>query len=163
MLSRPAMSSYFIFFWIALFLTVAIAFRWGGKRERQGAAALLIAAVLSLLVWLQGSRYATVSVARVLIDLGLIVGFATIAASTSRWWPRWALAFLIISGLSHLAKLLDANLWRLGYQLMTMMSGLPTLAAVLWGSYQQTRDAKRKCWPASYRTYRFARKKRLRN
>lgn len=115
-------------FWLSLMALSAAAARWGEWPERTTAALYVAAAALTSLVRPSFSlRYAHVELSVLAVDLSLLVGLTLVAVRCGQWWILCAAALQFLTVLSHVAKTLNPDLWRLGYQIMATWSALPAL------------------------------------
>lgn len=130
----------FALFWLLL-ITAFLYARWrGGLPERQAALSLLTAALLTIAYRSNVSaRYASIDPGVVIIDVTLLATLFTIAAQADRGWPIPLAALQAITVLGHFCKLVNPELWRLGYALMTTAPAYPGLVVLLIGTYRHQR------------------------
>lgn len=124
-------------FWVILIATCACALVRGGWAERRVAALLPAAAVLTALVrgpWV--SRYSTLELRVALVDVALLAALVVVAMRAGRVWPIALCALQAVTVLGHLGKLLDPDLWRLGYALMIMAPAYPGLLLLAGGTWR---------------------------
>lgn len=108
--------------WAVAIAGAALAWRLGGRPERQ-AAGLLTAGYVSTLVLHPGSIDAVVAV-----DAAVAFGFVTLSMIYRRWWLLFASATSVLVVTSHLTVLADPDIyWRayIAYQ------SIPTLLTAL--------------------------------
>lgn len=124
-------------FWISLVGVCSYALARGGPAERRVAVMLAAAAVLTAAVrepW--ASRYSTLELRVALVDLALLAGLVVVAVRAGRVWPIALCALQAVTVLGHLGKLLDPDLWRLGYALMIMVPVFPGLVLLAVGTWR---------------------------
>jgi hypothetical protein len=83
----------------------------GGAPERIGATIFLAAALLSLaLSEPEGSRFDSVELGVLLVDLSVLAGFLMLALKANRFWPIWMSAMQGVQVLSHFAIAVNATI-----------------------------------------------------
>ena len=127
---------------LILFLIVwlgccAFALARGGAPERIAAAIFLAAALLSLAVEQpQGSRFDSVEVGVLVIDLAVLAGFLILSATANRFWPIWMAAMQGVQVLSHFAIAVNATIIPWAYWNAQTLWSYPMLGllalATLW-------------------------------
>lgn len=124
-------------FWLLL-ITACLCARWrGGLPEKQAALSLLVAALLTIAYRSNAAvRYSSLDIGVVLIDVGLLSALAIIAVRADRGWPIPLAALQAITVLGHFCKLVNPDLWRLGYALITTAPAYPGLVILLVGIYR---------------------------
>lgn len=130
----PLGIAYIFGFWLALPLTCAAAFRWGGAPERI-VGILFIAALLATKAMKSHFLGGFVSLeAGVLAVDGILLGsLVALSIRFQRGWLIWATSFHLVATLGHLSKLVNPELSSLAYGLMEGASGWPTLLALMVG------------------------------
>lgn len=130
-------------FWLLLVVACVYAQRRGGLPERVVAAQLLTAAVLTVLCRAGVSiRYSSIDLGVVLIDALLLIGLITVAVSVDRAWPIPLTSLQAIAVLGHFCKLVNPELWRLGYALMTTAPAYPAVILLIVGTYRHDQRAR---------------------
>jgi hypothetical protein len=127
---------------LILFLVVwlgccAYALVRGGAPERIGAAIFLVAALLSLAVSEpQGSRFDSVELGVLMVDLGVLAGFTALALKANRFWPIWMSGMQGVQVLSHFAIAVNATVIPWAYWNAQTLWSYPMLmllaAATAW-------------------------------
>jgi hypothetical protein len=86
-------------------------------------------------------RYASVELAILIIDAGMLLIFTGLALRTDRFWPLWVAALQVLAVLAHLAKLADPEMLRNGYGFVMAVWSYPQLLAIALGTraYGRTR------------------------
>ena len=131
------MSYYVLLFWLLLPVVAILAATRGGRPEWIGAALYIGAAILTLVWRTQGQqRWVRMESGVLAIDLALLVAMLVLALRSDRWWPMIATAFLTLSMMAHLAKMMNPDFSRLAYALMAGASSYPVvvtlLVALIW-------------------------------
>lgn len=131
------MSYYVMIFWLLLPVVGGMAAIWGGRPERIGAGLYIAAAILTLMWRTHGhQRWVGIETGVLTIDLLLLVAMLILALRSDRWWPMIATAFLSLSMMAHMAKVMDPGFSRLAYALMAGASSYPVvltlMIAILW-------------------------------
>ncbi len=129
--------AYAYVFWLLLPVVVFTAYRYGGKPEKEAATLYAVAAIMS--VFARMAHYGQVEIGLLVIDTLLFLGFGCIALRADRWWPLWLTSIQGLSVLSHLGKLVEPSLWRLGYQLMEQASSYPATIILLIATLRANR------------------------
>ncbi len=139
------MSPFLAFFWLVLLLLAGASARWGGPSERLVALMYVVAAVLTAATRSAFElRYQKVELTVFATDVLLFGGLAMVAVRTGRWWVICAAALQCLAMLSHLGKLLNPTLWRLGYQLMATWSAWPAVALLGVGIWTHAKSVTRR-------------------
>lgn len=107
---------------VALLLLVAfLAWRRGGKPEKQVASILVGMHAINLAHALLGggwTDYSELPGFRIALDaLGLLL-ITLVAVSADRWWPLWVASLQLVAVLAHVLRLIDAQLPQLIYIVM---------------------------------------------
>ena len=128
------MVAFFYAFVFTLFLGSIGAVMWGDRPEKIVAALLLGAFTMTILLRSPGAvRYANVETSVALVDIALFAALIIATIRYDRWWIPCASAFQLLAVISHIAKELNPNLWRLGYHVMETWSSLPIAALLVVG------------------------------
>jgi hypothetical protein len=122
-----------LFFVTLLLACLAYALLRGGWPERSGVLMLVVA---SALTFAAGSplqqRFASVETGVLIVDVGLLIAFLTLALTTDRYWPLWTTALQLLVVLAHLARWADPHMFRVGYGfIMAVWSYLQLLVMAL--------------------------------
>lgn len=109
----------------------------GGAPERIGATIFLTAALLSLAVEEpQGSRFDSIEIGVLIVDLGVLAGFTALALTASRFWPIWMSGMQGVQVLSHFAIAVNATVIPWAYWNAQTLWSYPMLmllaAATAW-------------------------------
>lgn len=109
----------------------------GGAPERIGATIFLAAALLSLAVSEPaGSRFDSVELGVLLVDLGVLAGFMALAIKANRFWPIWMSGMQGVQVLSHFAIAVNATVIPWAYWNAQTLWSYPMLvllaAATAW-------------------------------
>jgi hypothetical protein len=91
----------------ALFSVVGIAVSRGGREERIAAAGVLVAWLLTTIVYRTGLRETQWPV--LVIDSCLLVLYLWIALRSTRYWPLFTAGFKLLAVVTHIANYLDTG------------------------------------------------------
>ena len=107
----------------------------GGRPERVAAATMLVGCVLT---WAVNSplaiRYASVELSILMVDVAMLLIFATVALTSDRYWPIWVTALQLLVVLAHIARLADPDMLRSGYGFVMAVWSYPQLLAIALGT-----------------------------
>jgi hypothetical protein len=117
---------------LLLFLgSVSYALWKGGAPERVAAAILLAGVVLTATTQaFDTHRYATVQWGAAMVDVGVLIGFLSVALLSTRYWPMWLAALQIIQLCSDFAKLLP-GVAALTYAMASSLIGYPVALLII--------------------------------
>lgn len=94
-------------FLVLLLFSTVYALGRGGRPEKFGAAAMMIAALLSVLaVRPRGLRFQQVETGVLVIDTLLMLFFVWLSAKSTRFWPIWVSALLGAEVTVHIASMI---------------------------------------------------------
>jgi hypothetical protein len=129
--------------WLIVMALVALAtIRWGGKPERQVAAASAVAWVATRLVF-NTANYIDPQWGVLAVDVLFLLALTGVALTADRFWPMFAAAFQLIGVLVHLAITLDDGIRALAYiRGLVIWSYLVVLALAI-GTYFEWRRRRR--------------------
>lgn len=140
-------------FWLPLAFVAVYAGVRGSAPERMGAALLVAAASLTLLVRPdQVHRYGSVERGVLLVDMVLMLALVGLAVRANRLWPSILAALHGLTLLGHLGKAENPDLWALGYHLMITLPVLPGLAVLAAGVWSHDRRMRRSGSDPSWRS-----------
>lgn len=120
-------------FSVVLVTVSAFALFKGEEPERMGAGALLIAWLASANVYRLGLNLAPAALFA--IDLALLAALCVIAFRTGRQWPIWAVAFHLLSMLSHAVVILNVTGAGRGYVQALSIASLGVIGALAVGTF----------------------------
>ncbi len=127
-------------YWITVIFVCYYSFRFGGQPERAGAAIVIAASVLSVIVSaISRTNFHSVDQGLLLVDIATWALLMFLVLSTNRFWPLWATAFHSISLLTHAVILLDSRILPAAYAVGQTLWAYPVLAALLVGSERYRR------------------------
>ncbi len=127
-----------ILFWLLLVVSCGYAL-WRGRRYERIAALVFIAAtVLSIVMHspLQG-RYYGLEISDTVIDAGVLFAVVAIALVSDRFWPLWAAGLQLVDSMSHVMKVIDADLIPSVYGAAERFWSYPILLILLIGAWRQ--------------------------
>lgn len=131
-------------FWVPLLLVVAYAWRRGGAPERIVAAMLLTAAVATVVVRSDfATRFSWVHPQIVVVDVILFCGLLAVALRADRIWPMPLTALQGVTLMGHVGKILNPDLWSLGYAVMIALPVLPGITILAIGTWRHQRRVRR--------------------
>lgn len=131
-----------IYWFVAVSVTVAT-FDRGGKDERAGAIALLLASIASALAaWTVPvmQRLAPIQTMIFLIDVLLFCWFVWLALRSERFWSLWATAFSLIVVATHIAHFATPAIIPRAYILAQGFWAYPTWLVIALGTLHRPRS-----------------------
>lgn len=135
-----------IFFWCLLAASCGFALVKGGKHERLAALVFVTATLVSLLARSPvHSRYVSVEVSDLIVDLAVLGSLLVIALLSDRFWPLWVAGLQLTMTISHLLKAIEPDLMPLAYAAAQRFWSFPILIILLvgaWRHHRRTGDAK---------------------
>ncbi|NEX91685.1 hypothetical protein [Caulobacter sp. 17J65-9] len=126
----------------ATFLGCGFALWKGGKFEQAGAVLTFFAQVGAVLAQQDTSRLAPKDVIT-LIDIALLIGFGVVAWKSTRSWPIFAAAFMMIKMTAHVTSWLNLEIGTFAYISALNIADygvVTTLAIGTWNAWRE-RDA----------------------
>jgi hypothetical protein len=124
----------------------------GAWPERVGAAIILVGSALSTAA-MSGSKYASVEVGVLLVDVAALFAFLALAIRAERLWPLWVTALQIIGTAGHAVKLTDAEVIRTAYAIAMAVWSYPMWFLIVLGTWNHQRRLARfgvdKSWSSS--------------
>jgi hypothetical protein len=129
-----------ILFWLLLLASCGYAL-WRGRRYERIAALVFIAAtVLSVLGHSPlRLRYVGIETVDVIVDTAVLVAVVAIALASDRFWPLWVAGLQLVDSMSHLMKVIDAEIVPRVYAAAERFWSYPILAILLLGALRQHR------------------------
>jgi hypothetical protein len=124
---------------IATFLGCGFALWKGGKAEQAAAVITFFAQVGTVLAQEDTGIVAPKHIF-MLIDLGLLIGFAVLAWKSTRSWPIFAVAFLMIKMVAHASSLLHVSIGNFAYISALNIADygvVTTLAVGAWNAWRE--------------------------
>lgn len=123
-------------------IVCGFAFLRGGRPEKIGAAANLVASLLTFGLRLSHiTRGAPAELAVLAIDTGVLASFFWLAVRTVRYWPVWAFGFALADVFVSLAGGLIPNTPLFAYQTGLGIYAYLALAALALGTFRLPRHA----------------------
>lgn len=134
MLPRPT-------YFILLTLCWIYALLRGGKPEQIGATIMIFGTAVTPFAFSEaGTRFGSIEIGVLLVDLAVFAGFAIIALRSDRFWPIWATACVGLGLLGHLGRwCAGADISRVAYWLTLAFWSYPPLALVAIGTFKHHR------------------------
>lgn len=120
-------------------LVAVCAYAWwrGGPDERFVAVTCLVGTAASMLVISPlRERYAGVEEGLMLVDLGVLAGFITVALRSKRFWPLWTAGLQLTTSIGHILKGVDEDLLPRAYGAALQFWGYPILLILAVGTYR---------------------------
>lgn len=128
---------------LCLLLALA-AWRWGGRVERQTSFAYLAAAIVVKLTQGTGAAlYSSLEWSNAAVDVLLLLTFLHASLRGPHRWLLVATALQLLCSLSHLARMIDGDMSRLAYAILTGTGGYPILISLAAGIVARKRRAAR--------------------
>ncbi|MFL6779955.1 MAG: hypothetical protein ACJ8E8_13075 [Sphingomicrobium sp.] len=127
-----------------LFAVCAYAWWRGSSDERTVALTCLAGTAATLLVISPlRQRYAGVEEGLLLVDLGVLAGFITVALRSNRFWPLWVAGLQLTTSLGHILKGVDQDLLPRAYGAALQFWSYPILIILAVGTYRSHRRMQR--------------------
>lgn len=113
---------------------------YGGRDARRAALVCILATLLThFAVQPDATRYKSVELGVFAVDFATFTGFTLVALASSRFWPLWLAGLQLTSGVSHLARALDGQLFPRAYAAATAFWSYPILLILLIGTWRHVR------------------------
>ena len=119
-----------IAFFALLGVTAVLAAIRGDRYDRAGAAAFVLAALISFYTAELFPVFLMPNDPLALIDLTLLIVLLIITAKSSRYWPIWSTGFQLVTVLTHLATMVQPDLVPRAYAIATGLWSFPTALAL---------------------------------
>lgn len=127
-----------------LFAVCAYAWWRGSADERTVALTCLAGTAATLLVISPlRQRYAGIEEGLMLVDLGVLAGFITVALRSNRFWPLWVAGLQLTTSLGHILKGVDQDLLPRAYGAALQFWSYPILIILAVGTYRSHRRMQR--------------------
>ncbi len=113
----------------------------GGSPERIAALGMLVGSALTFVAhaqWFEGD-FSTVEIGVLVVDTCLLAIVAALALASSRFWPIWLTALMIVQVASHLPKLISPNVQPFAYAIVAGLWGYPLLLTIAVGIWRHQR------------------------
>lgn len=124
-------------FHIFLILTCGYALWMGRSDERLVASTALLASFgTRLLISPVETRYSSVELGVLLVDLATLAAFTFVALRSDRFWPLWISGLQLTTSVAHLLKALEADLFPLAYAAAGRLWAYPVLAILAIGTWR---------------------------
>ena len=112
----------------------------GGDDERIVAATCLGGTLATMLVISPlTQRYSGVEQGLLLVDLGVLAGFITVALRSKRFWPLWVAGLQLTTSLGHILKGIDPTLLPRAYGAALQFWSYPILVILAVGTFRSDR------------------------
>lgn len=128
-----------LLFAVLLVLCCGFAGLRGGAPERIGAALLVSAAILSLLLVSNRVAFSTTEWGIFGIDCALLAGLFALAMFANRYWPLWLTSLQLVTIWSHLAFGTVAAQMPLAYAISSTVWSFPMLIMLALGTHRYQR------------------------
>lgn len=116
----------------------------GGGDERVVAATCLGGTLATMLVISPLThRYSGVEEGLMLVDLGVLAGFVTVALRSKRFWPLWVAGLQLTTSLGHILKGIDPDLLPRAYGAALQFWSYPILLILAVGTFRTQRRLNR--------------------
>ncbi|WP_372781342.1 hypothetical protein [Phenylobacterium sp.] len=133
--------------WDAVVVAVAAAALWkGGRDERLAGSGMLLAAILSKLLYqhAQATEWGILAT-----DAAALALFVWIALTSARWWPLFVAAFQFLAIVIHLARIVDRSLGGWAYISAEILFGYLVAIGIALGTYNTWRALRARAVPAT--------------
>jgi hypothetical protein len=137
------MLPHWITFWIVLLTSCGYALWRGRKYERIAALVFISATVLSILGHTPHGRYAAVEASDLIVDTAVLFAVVAIALASDRFWPLWVAGLQLVDSMSHVMKVIDADLLPKVYGAAERFWSYPILIILFVGAWRQHRRSTR--------------------
>lgn len=135
-------------FFLLLFAVAAFAFWRGSRDERIVAAICLLGATASVIVLSPlASRWQSLEIGTLMVDLAVLGGFLVVALRSRRFWPLWVAGLQLTTTIGHVLKGVSPELLPQAYGAALQFWSYPILlilAVGTWRSYHR-RQQERFC------------------
>ena len=105
---------------------------YGGKPERIGALAVIVASYASVP---SAAFFGVAEIEILFVDCALLGSFLRLLFVTDRFWPIWATGFHMITVATHLAVAIQPKIIPAAYATYAIFWGYPVLASLVWGTW----------------------------
>ena len=120
-------------YYVALAITVAVAFWRGRTSEKWGAVTAVLGSMGSTIVALNQS-WASLEIDLFIIDCVVLASFWYLAFTSDRFWPYWVTGWQLVAVLTHIQRALFEDIMPAPYALLSMYLAYPMLALILIAS-----------------------------
>jgi hypothetical protein len=126
----------FVFFWVALAVVTALAFKYGGHPECVGMGIIVAGSLMTAFLGL-GSlvNLRRFELWMLLSDGVILLALVWLALTSRRYWPLWAASFHTITVMTHVAALLIPQSIPRAYLILQGFWIYPMFVAVILGIY----------------------------
>lgn len=121
----------------ALFASVFMAWRWGGRDEKLAALGFLLATLATSLA--NQSLYSHTEVGVLVVDIALLGGLLTLALRSDRFWPMWATAFQLVGTTVHVASMTEQGDFAWAYAVGLIFWSYPVMITLMAGTWLEGR------------------------
>lgn len=121
-----------VLFWLLAISACAVALAWGGRDGRWGAAMVISASALTM-VLSDANSWLNTNMAVMMVDAAMLMGMVALAMVSRSYWPMWFAAFQLIGTATHLATIMVPTIVPMLYQMMSGLWAIPTLLAMVLG------------------------------
>ncbi|MGL5838411.1 MAG: hypothetical protein ACRCY3_07920 [Sphingorhabdus sp.] len=131
-----------LIYYFMLSLTVALAFRFGARSERQGAVIAMVGSIASTFITRQ-DRWDSLDLRLLTIDLMVLAGFWWLSLKSDRYWPYWLTGWQLVAVILHIQRGLFEDILPAPYALLSMYLAYPMLAVILVASIRSPQNGMR--------------------
>jgi hypothetical protein len=127
-----------VVYYVVLFITAIAAYWRGNVVDRTGICIAILGSAFT-------SAFSTVTIwgdfayPFFIIDLGVLIGFWSLALFSSRFWPYWATGWQLVGTLVHVQRWLFNDILEKPYGLLSMYIAYPILGVILVASLMKDR------------------------
>jgi hypothetical protein len=131
------MPAHVVFFYFLLLASCGYALVKGGRPERQVAAMLVAATLLSkLAAWNELGHFVEFETRLFLIDVALLGGLGAIALTSDRYWPIWLTTLHAYTVVAHLGRLVVPDTIFHVYVVNSAITSHPVVLLVAVGTWR---------------------------
>ena len=133
---------------ILIYLTLLVAScgyaLWRGDRDARVAAIVcIVATALTVMLLTPGTeRYKMVESGAMIVDLGTLAAFVTLALFSRRFWPLWVAGLQLTASTAHAIKLIDVSIVPFAYAAAERFWSYPILIIIAIGAFRAHRRAR---------------------
>ncbi len=125
-----------IFYYIALILTLAIAWRYGAACEKHGATTAFAGSLVTSLSASQES-WSSLDIELLLVDMAVLCSFWRLSLKTDRFWPYWVTGWQLVAVLLHIQRGMFEEILPAPYALLNMYLAYPILLLIVTASLRR--------------------------
>jgi hypothetical protein len=122
-----------LLFWLLAVTSCIYAIVFGGKDGRLAALLIIAASVLTVPAAHMGRAWGELETARLMVDLGLLLGLYVLMLSSRRYWPIWMTGFHLIAVATHVSVMIAPGFTPQIYRALQSFWAIPVLLSFMIG------------------------------